>query len=289
VWRAKIEPGTPTRGAHRRAIVVGVQRARDARRESGRFANAQAVAGAQCTPLQASERRAHVGAATPEHRRHVDSSGHGEVRAAPESRLAEAQRGSWCDSGRLPGWQRRTVDRRLEIGTAQRNERGFFEGERRPDQRRFDRGERIVVADEQIRDAQRDAIHRAAGGNAFALVRRPAEILNRGEQPGADDPNAHAGQSRKSAAVIARKRTRSPVARSVAGWRAMSNTASGVRPIRFQPPGETSGYTPVCRPPIPTAPAGTAVRGVGRRGVAIASGKPPRYAKPGMKPTMYTR
>ena len=61
----------------------------------------------------------------------------------------------------------------------------------------------------------------------------------------------------------------------------MSKTASGVLPIRFHPPGESSGYTPVWLPPMPTVPAGTTVRGVVRRGVASLGDKPPRYAKPG--------
>ena len=36
-----------------------------------------------------------------------------------------------------------------------------------------------------------------------------------------------------------------------------------------QPPGESRGYTPVCRPAIPTEPAGTFTRGVASLGAAI--------------------
>ena len=41
---------------------------------------------------------------------------------------------------------------------------------------------------------------------------------------------------------------------------------------------------PVWLPPMATLPAGTSRRGLARRGVAIASGMPPRYGKPGEKP-----
>ena len=115
------------------------------------------------------------------------------------------------------------------------------ERERWADERRLERCGAVVVADEQVRHAERDAVHGAAGGNPFALVRRPAEVLHRRLQPGADDANAHSCQLRNSTGVIGRKRTRSPAASSVAGSRVMSKIASGVRPIRFHPPGDTSG------------------------------------------------
>ena len=45
----------------------------------------------------------------------------------------------------------------------------------------------------------------------------------------------------------------------------------------YQPPGEALGYIPVCKPAIATEPAGTCVRGEGRRGVFRAACNKPRY------------
>ena len=71
--------------------------------------------------------------------------------------------------------------------------------------------------------------------------------------------------------------------------RSTSNSFSGVRPISCQPPGLSSGYTPVWLSAIPADPAGMTVRGVVSLGVASLSGSPPRYGNPGVKPIMYTR
>ena len=53
---------------------------------------------------------------------------------------------------------------------------------------------------------------------------------------------------------------------------------------------ERGDGTPVCPAAIPTAPCGTACRGVSKRGTAArAAGSPPRYGKPPVNPRKYTR
>ncbi|CAM5274200.1 hypothetical protein SVIOM342S_02464 [Streptomyces violaceorubidus] len=55
---------------------------------------------------------------------------------------------------------------------------------------------------------------------------------------------------------------------SAAGTRLWSHSTALVEPINCQPPGDERGYTPVYGPASATEPAGTAVRGVSRRGTS---------------------
>ena len=70
--------------------------------------------------------------------------------------------------------------------------------------------------------------------------------------------------------------------------RAGRRGTASVRPMMRHPPGDASGYTPACAPPMATLPAGTCLRGADRRGVASSGGRPPRYGKHVAKPTKYT-
>jgi hypothetical protein len=63
-----------------------------------------------------------------------------------------------------------------------------------------------------------------------------------------------------------------------------SKKHTGLLPIICQPPGLWDGYTPVCLPPIATAPGSIFNRGVGFLGKAKPSSKPPKYKKPGKNP-----
>ena len=89
------------------------------------------------------------------------------------------------------------------------------------------------------------AIHRATARNTFVLMPVAPEVLHCGLQARADDANGHACQSRNWSREIGRKRTRSPAQKSVGCSRVASKIVSGVRPIKFHPPGESSEYTPV--------------------------------------------
>src|SRR3954464_11425909 len=84
-----------------------------------------------------------------------------------------------------------------------------------------------------------------------------------------------------ASAVAGTKTTVSPAANRAGGDTAGSNTGSSARPMICQPPGEAAGYTPVCRPAIPTDPQGTDRRGDARRGMAIDRSTRPMYANPG--------
>ena len=55
-----------------------------------------------------------------------------------------------------------------------------------------------------------------------------------------------------------------------------SHNAASVRPSKCHPPGDADGYTAVYEPAIATDPAGTAVRGVARRGRTSRRSSPDR-------------
>ena len=60
------------------------------------------------------------------------------------------------------------------------------------------------------------------------------------------------------------------------GSRVASKKRIEVVPIVFQPLGPSEAETPVCAPPIDTAPPGSLSTGTLRRGVAMRGSMPPR-------------
>src|SRR5262249_8406400 len=143
-----------------------------------------------------------------------------------------------------------------------------------------------------IGEAVRILVHHATHGHAEALVTVAAEVLHRGQDPRAMHLQRHdppLSNRVYSSSLMRTKRTRSPTTSRLGCSAVGSKKRTGERPIRCQPPGNSSGYTAVSSPPIATLPAGTRVRGVGRRGVAMRGSSPARYAKPGAKPSICTR
>ena len=118
-----------------------------------------------------------------------------------------------------------------------------------PMQRRLECRGAFVVSDEQIRQPQRHGVHRAADRHALvaacAAGRGPARssavrrVTTRASR---------AGQFRNSVSRDGAEAHAIAGGRSAGSARAMSKIRSGVLPIRFHPPGESSGYTPVWLP-----------------------------------------
>ena len=106
--------------------------------------------------------------------------------SAPVMRLSELQRLMSAASSKMLVQQLRDLERRGVLG----------------------------VADEEVRDAQRERVRRAPEGDALGKVAPAAQVLDRRQHSGADD--AHL-QDSSSAGVIDLNRTWSPDLRSAAG------------------------------------------------------------------------
>ena len=99
-----------------------------------------------------------------------------------------------------------------------------------------------VIPDQKIGDAKRQPVHRPGDGYPFLLMADAPVILHGRQLAGVQDVADHAGaSSTDSSGASARKRTTSPIARSAGGVRRASKRRSAVRPMRCQPPGDTSG------------------------------------------------
>src|SRR5438477_451234 len=92
---------------------------------------------------------------------------------------------------------------------------------------------------QQVCDSQRVKIERAPAGNAKLSKANSATVLNCCPESCARDNDIHDFSASHSSRVIARKRTRSPARKSTGGSFCASNNRNGVRPITFQPPGDT--------------------------------------------------
>ena len=97
----------------------------------------------------------------------------------------------------------------------------------------------LVIACQQVCDSQRVKIERAPAGNAKLSKANSAKVLNSCPESCARDNDIHDFSASNSSRVIARKRTRLPTRKSTGGSFCASNNRNGVRPITFQPPGDT--------------------------------------------------
>ena len=123
-----------------------------------------------------------------------------------------------------------------------------------------------VVADQLVREPMRERVHRSGHRHAGRLMPVAAEVLHRRQQAGLDDDAARRRSS------ISRRHEPHEIARGEQARldRGRDRTSpSSVWPISCQPPGLSTGYTPVCNPAMPTEPAGTRSRGTRWRGAAI--------------------
>src|SRR5262249_44764198 len=100
----------------------------------------------------------------------------------------------------------------------------------------------VAVAHERVRDPVGHRVDRAAWTDPEMLPARATQVLHRRKRGRPQDTQAHpetgwAARSSKAARGMGTNATVSPGARRLARSRVGSNSASGVRPIRFQPPG----------------------------------------------------
>src|SRR5437588_4304631 len=95
----------------------------------------------------------------------------------------------------------------------------------------------LFVSDDQIHQSQRHRIERAGHGHSEFAQTKPAAILHRRLEPGGKSD--HLKDPWNSSRLMARKRTRSPGRSSAGGFEPASNNRTGVRPMMFQPPGES--------------------------------------------------
>ena len=171
---------------------VVVERRRDASRERRRLAKAEFVAVAQRSPVDPAERAAQIRRAASEDFRDVDASRERDVGATPSFGPAESERDSGrCEHG-APAAQRHRVDRRGEVGAADRDQRRLVELERGPDQRRFEARRAFFVSDEEVGEPKRHCVHRAADRHGIPLHVRAAEVLHGRLEPATHDSRAHA-------------------------------------------------------------------------------------------------
>ena len=130
----------------------------------------------------------------------------------------------------------------LEARAVERDERIALERELRAGERHFECRGVTVVADQGIGKPMRHRIHHASGHDGEMLHARSAKVLHRRQQASTQYADRHRFASRsKSLAEIGSKTMRSPACSNVGGSRPGSNSAIGVRPMRFQPPGVAKG------------------------------------------------
>ena len=219
--------------AHARAALVLVLERREALardlRRIGR--ERQHVAALQHPPVEAAEAAGQISAAAAEHLFHRDTTGEREV-------AARTARGAADRHTRAAGHEHRPVDRHVgfEFRTDERDQGVALEQQIGAEHRELERRRAVFVADERIRQRQRERVHRAAGAQTHVLVAVTPHVLDRHQEPRPEDLNAHLPLFWNSAREIGLKRTRSPAANRLGSWRSASNTASGVRPMMLQPP-----------------------------------------------------
>src|SRR5437588_4761199 len=103
----------------------------------------------------------------------------------------------------------------------------------------FKTGGALIISDDHIYQPQRHGIERASHSHSEFAETKTAAILHRCLEAGRK--NDHNKNLSNSSRLMTRKRMRSPGRSSAGGFALASNNRSGVRPITFQPPGESSG------------------------------------------------
>ena len=287
IRRAQRDPGVPVRQCEPARVVV--ERRRDASRELRRLAKEEFVAVAQRSPVHSAERAAQIRRAASEDLRDVDASGERDVGTTPGFGPGESERDAGGREHGTPAAQRHRVDRRSEVGAADR------------DQRRL-RRTRARVRSASLRGPPRFRRCRRAGWRGEAPLcpsrrrpARPSAACARGRGP------ARSSGARHSRLARSRRPIPEVGLRDGAEANAISCREQGRLRARDVEDGQRrlADQIPSARR-IERIHAGLAaadadgarrydVRGVVRRGVASVGDKPPRYAKPGMNPTMYTR
>jgi hypothetical protein len=196
-------------------------------------ADLKRVAGRQSAAFEPADARNEVGGPAAHDDRHINAARHRDTGTAACTRTSQHERASARNEERPPHRDWTIIERSVEIGATDCDQRIDIELERGPEQRRLERGHTGLVAHEHIRNAERDGVHRAGPDDAMLLHPRPTGILHRGQQPGPRNAD--------HVSLTATKRTRSPIRSSVGGSSSGRNSRSVVRPMICQPPGVSSG------------------------------------------------
>ena len=147
------------------------------------LADGQRVALADRAALEAADHAQRVGRAAAEDDRDVDAPGHGDVGARAGAQEVEGQHLTGLDGQRRPAGLLLAVELERQVGAGDGDHGVLLELERRPAERGLEHGRALVVADEQVRGAERVVVERAGG--------RHAEVVEP-EAPGVLDGRAHA-------------------------------------------------------------------------------------------------
>ena len=209
-----------------------------------------------------------------EHDRDVDATGDGQVATGSATRPPASAGSLEGDliAGRDPVAASHaetppTDDAPAEVGPGQPDQAAGSGAQPRPDQRHLESRLALVVARQETGHGAAPGIGGSRHGHPEVGPAWPAGVLDGRQQAAIEDVEDHRAGT---------KRTAAPGLSSAGSVRAGSKRTVSVRPIRFQPPGIAWGYTADCSPAIATLPAGTRSRGLARRGVERATGRPPR-------------
>ena len=205
-----------------------------------------------------------VGRPRAEHRLHRDPAGYGDVGPEPRARRTDLQRRPGGHHTAAPNSRGRPSTRTSHRRSGHRHP-ACPDRWRSPSRRAAPRGTRRPPS----LPTRRLARPAACGSSA------PARGTPRCAQPGrprswtsTDAPHLSHREGHRLTNL-----TRVPGASRAGSARPGSHSAASVRPMTCQPPGDSPGYTPHHVPANATAPAGTRVRGLARRGTGTSSAR----------------
>ncbi len=238
-------------GQRRAAGQVGNPCGRQLARGRRATAPVQAFAVGQrlAVAVQAAEALAQHGGAAAQHLRGAEAAGRGQIGAHPKACLVETQALALADDEAAPRRQRHVVEASVQVGAAQRQADVLLGEQAEAAEGDLDHRGVRCIAEQPVGPAQGDPVGAAALADAEVAHAETAGILQGGQQAVAFDHKAHGCTSkgvsspprrRNSLRSTGSKRTRSPGCSRLRPS-SRSNSSSGMRPIRFQPPGETEG------------------------------------------------
>ncbi len=208
-----------------------------------RLADRQQIAFHQRPAGESADAAGEMGRTAAQDFRHLNAAPDAQVAARSGPCSAEPERLSGGGLEGRPQGDRDAIERGRKIGARQRQPGVAAEEKASAQQRHFQSGGPIRIADHPVADAQRHGIGRAAGRYAKLAEAPPAEVLHAGLHARSlhfDQGHARASSSKRRWSMIV-KRTSSPGRSRLIGSRAGSNSRSGVRPTSRHPPGVSAG------------------------------------------------
>eukprot|EP01022_Parablepharisma_sp_SALTPOND_P017904 TRINITY_DN290_c0_g1_i2.p1 TRINITY_DN290_c0_g1~~TRINITY_DN290_c0_g1_i2.p1 ORF type:complete len:993 (+),score=397.05 TRINITY_DN290_c0_g1_i2:12684-15662(+) len=254
---------------------------RDRRSTLGARDDGQGIALLQWTSFEAAEAAAQLRAARTQHGWHIQPATHGQVGARTGAWHAQGQHLATTRMQAPPWRHRLAVECGHAVGTGQCKIGIGVEAQAKRQDRHFDAGRIAVIAQQDIAHGQRDIVHRARGAHAEAQHAEAAQVLHGAQCAGGKD-------FYHLMTFAMQKRMVSPGASRAGGSRRGSKNSISAWPMVFQPLGPAEADTPVCSPPMETAPPGRRTTGTLRRGVAMRGSMPPRQQQPGWLPRAQT-